>query len=116
VTQITFVLTPAMVDAMLGVLIVTAGDILFGVILALSRGEFDFGKLPSFLRATVLPYIGGLLILGALATANNIKIGDVDVSGTLMAAYFASAAFVAGKLLKDIGLKVAQLIGRDSNA
>jgi hypothetical protein len=112
VTQISFSLTPAMVDAMLGVLLLTVADIALGIIGAIAKGEFDFGKLPSFLRQTVLPYVGGLLILGVVATAGGLKVGDTDVSGALVALYFASAAFVAAKLLKDVAAKVAGLVGR----
>lgn len=115
-TQISFVLTPAMVDAMLGVLLLMVADILLGIIGALAKGEFDFAKLPSYLRQTVLPYVGGLLILGVVATANGLRVGDTDVSGALVALYFASCAFVAAKLLRDVGAKVARLIGRENGA
>jgi len=42
-------------------------DFLFGVFISIRDGIFDFKKLPQFVITSILPYIGGLLILAIVA-------------------------------------------------
>lgn len=100
-TELKFVLTPAMVDAMLGVLILIAVDVLLGIVAAVRDGTFDFGKLPSFMRQSILPYVGSLIVLGAAATVHE----------AVQALYFAAAVAAGAKFLKDIKDKVAGVFG-----
>ena len=42
-------------------------DALFGVILSIKAGTFDFKELPRFLGTNILPYVLGLLVLAVVA-------------------------------------------------
>ena len=48
-------------------LIAIVADTLLGWLFAFVRGEFDIREAPRFLQTAVLPYIGSLLIVAALA-------------------------------------------------
>jgi len=48
-------------------LIAIIGDTLLGWVLAFVNGEFDIREAPRFLQTAILPYIGSLLIVAALA-------------------------------------------------
>ncbi len=42
-------------------------DTIFGVLVAIKKGEFSFQELPRFLGTNVLPYVFGLLLLAVVA-------------------------------------------------
>lgn len=42
-------------------------DAVFGVIVALSKGEFQWEEMPRFLRTNVVPYVIGLFVLAVVA-------------------------------------------------
>jgi len=48
-------------------LIAIIADTLLGWIFAIVQGKFDIREAPRFLQTAVLPYVGSLLILAALA-------------------------------------------------
>lgn len=48
-------------------LVAIVGDTLLGWLFALIKGEFDIREAPRFLQTAVLPYVGSLLIVAALA-------------------------------------------------
>ena len=48
-------------------LIAIIGDTLLGWIFAFIKGEFDIRESPRFLQTAILPYVGSLLIVAALA-------------------------------------------------
>lgn len=76
-------------------------DVASGAILAISRREFDVRKLPDFLRQSVLPYVGGLVILAVGST----------FSPEVNALYVASVAAASGKFLAEIKDKWTGLFG-----
>lgn len=74
-------------------------DFIFGVLLSLRNGNFNFSKLPQFVQTSLIPYIGGLLILALFSNAN-------AELGTL---FFTIAATITVKFLADIVSKASQL-------
>lgn len=87
----------ATVLAVLGLILV---DALLGVVLAISKNQFDVQKFPQFLKTNVLPYVGGLLILAMAAGNPQMK-----------ALFLASAAATAIKFIAEIKDKVVALFG-----
>lgn len=83
--------------AVLGIILV---DTLLGVMLAISKEQFDIRKFPQFLKTSVLPFVGGLIIL-ALAAGNT----------ELKAIFFASAAATVAKFLADLKDKIVAMFG-----
>jgi len=83
--------------AVLGIILV---DTLLGVVLAISKGQFDIRKFPQFIKTNVLPFMGGLIIL-TLAAGNT----------ELKAIFFASAAATVAKFLADLKDKIVALFG-----
>lgn len=73
-------------------------DAVLGVILAIKEQRFDWEKLPQFLAHNIFPYVGGVLITGAMAMLAGP--GVEDVSGLY---YLIGAIVVAGfgKSCKD---------------
>ncbi|MHB8124625.1 MAG: hypothetical protein ACYDEJ_03110 [Desulfitobacteriaceae bacterium] len=76
-------------------------DVAFGIIASISRGDFDPRRLPNFLQANVLPFVGSLVLLAVCSAF----IPQVE------ALFFAAAAPVAVKFLFDIKDKISKLIG-----
>lgn len=76
-------------------------DFIFGVLLALKNGEFAWSKLSQFVQTSLVPYVGGLLVLALFAGSNT----------ELSALFFTIAATITVKFIADVGTKVSQLFG-----
>lgn len=74
-------------------------DFIFGVLVSLRNGNFSASKLPQFVEKSLIPYIGGLLVLSLFSKAN----------AELGALFFTIAATITMKFLADITTKVTQL-------
>lgn len=90
--------------ALKGVLVAIGIDFGLSVILALKQGEFKFHRAASVLHTNVLPYMGGLAILGAFA-------GDPASK----AAFFTACAALAAKYMADWRAKFKELFGVDAD-
>ena len=80
-------------------------DLLLGIILAISRGEFEPRKLPKFLQSSILPFVGSLALLGFFSS----------LLPEIKALYFTSVTAVDAKFLFDIKDKVFSLIGKNNS-
>ena len=87
------------------VLVLIILDTLLGIILSVKAREFDIRELPRFLQTAVLPYVGGLILLGVAA----IFAGQYGPQ--VAAIFFAAAAFTAAKFLTEIYDKSKQIFG-----
>lgn len=74
-------------------------DFIFGVLVSLRNGNFNFSKLPQFVETSLVPYIGGLLVLALFSNVNT----------ELGALFFTIAATITAKFLADIVAKANQL-------
>ena len=74
-------------------------DFIFGVLVSLRNGNFSFSKLPRFVETSLVPYIGGLLVLALFS----------NVNAELGALFFTIAATITAKFLADIAAKATQL-------
>lgn len=83
-------------EAVLGLIL---ADFIFGVLVSIRNGNFSLNKLPQFVETSLLPYIGGLLVLALFSNAN----------AELGALYFTITATITVKFLADITTKVSQL-------
>lgn len=64
-------------------------DALMGIIKAAKAGEFSFVELPRFVSTSVLPYVGGLIVLAALAWATEyFAPAFLIIAGLIAAKYF----------------------------
>ena len=90
------------------ILALILGDTALGIAVAMKRDELkvEIAKLPQFLRTGVLPYMGALIILAALAETVPEALGE------LQAVFYGSAALVVAKYAADIKDKVACIIGK----
>ena len=78
-------------------------DTLLGVLKAFASKSFDVALLPDYLRTSVLPYIGSLVLLG---------IGALYVQPEIFGAIFvASALATMGKFGKEIYSKSTSMTG-----
>ncbi len=69
-------------------LIAIIGDTLLGWLFAFIQGQFDIREAPRFLQTAVLPYIGSLLIVAALAYLDPSYMGlFVVVTGIITAKF-----------------------------
>jgi len=98
-----FTLDMVIVWAFVSVLAVIALDTLLGIMLAVSKSEFDPRKLPEFLRSNLLPYAGALMLLAIGAMS-------LDV---IKALYFPSVAAANYKFLTEIKDKLVDVFGND---
>lgn len=87
---------PALIIALCSILV----DVSLGIAINILNKTFDFEKLPKFLLTGVLPYAGGLLVLGIAAHFVGVFFSVIF--------YFAATAVVA-KYVKDIKTKVLTL-------
>ena len=74
-------------------------DFVFGVLVSLKNGGFSFSKLPQFVKTSLIPYIGSLLLLSLFS----------NVNAELGALFFTITATITVKFLADITAKVKQL-------
>ena len=78
-------------------------DTTLGVLVALKHGAFDLNNFPDFLMTSVLPYMGGLAIMGGLAL--------VPGHDELKAAFYAAAVPVVAMFVKSIIEKIGDIVG-----
>ena len=90
--------------ALLTVLAIIALDTVLGILASLKQGEFNFRELPRFLQTAILPYIGGLLLLGLVSM----------LSPEIAAIFYAAVAATTAKFLVEIKDKVVILFGREA--
>lgn len=81
------------------VLSLILADFVFGVLVSLRNGDFKASKLPRFVETSLIPYIGGLLVLALFS----------NINAELGALFFTIAATITVKFLADITAKVTQL-------
>ncbi|TGE33307.1 hypothetical protein [Desulfosporosinus sp. Sb-LF] len=91
--------SPMAFTTLLAVLSLILADSVFGVLVSLRNGDFNLSKLPRFVETSLLPYIGGLLVL-ALFSYSNTALG---------ALFFTTTTTVTAKFLADIVTKATQL-------
>jgi len=77
-------------------------DFLMGVFISIRDGVFDFKKLPQFVCSSILPYIGGLLVLAIVAQ----YIGDLYLE-----LFLSISGLVVVKYIVNIKDKVFVLFG-----
>jgi len=79
-------------------------DTVFGVILALKEGEFQWQELPRFLGTNVLPYCLGLAVLGVVAQYIGEPFGYI---------YYPVAVAVFARYIAKIIEKIREIFGVD---
>ena len=92
-------------QAVLVVAAAIALNAILGMILAAKEGEFDIRRMPEFLATHVLPYLGGLLLVGWVAHL---------LPEPYSAVFYPVAAAALAKYLADIKDKLAGLFGYDN--
>ncbi len=92
-------LAPKVLVTLETVLGLILADFVFGVLVSLRNGNFSFSKLPRFVETSLVPYIGGLLVLALFS----------NVNAELGALFFTIAATITAKFLADIVSKASQL-------
>ena len=90
--------------ALLTVLAIITLDTLLGILVSLKQGEFNFRELPRFLQTAILPFVGGLLLLGLVSM----------LSPEIAAIFYAAVAATAAKFLAEVKDKVVILFGREA--
>lgn len=90
--------------ALLTVLAIITLDTLLGILVSLKQGEFNWRELPRFMQTAILPYIGGLLLLGLVSM----------LSPEIAAIFYAAVAATAAKFLAEVKDKVVILFGREA--
>ncbi len=96
--------------ALLVIILLIIVDAVLGAINAITAGEFDFTKLPKFLATNVLPYVGGILIIGL--AAGLVPEPFNEIFGGI---FYGSAFAVSLKYVLDIYSKISGLFGVDLN-
>ncbi|MHB1421335.1 MAG: hypothetical protein ACYCX4_17435, partial [Bacillota bacterium] len=87
--------------AFLVVLALVVIDVLLGIVLSIKQGNFNIRTLPRFIQQSILPYVGGLLILALGASA----------SPEIRALFFAAVAATTIKFLADLKDKLVGIFG-----
>ncbi len=85
--------------ALVGVLCLVLADFVLGVLTSLRSGTFNLSKLPQFIETSLVPYVGGLLVLAFFSSVNT----------TLEVLFFSVTATITAKFLADITAKGSQL-------
>lgn len=75
-------------------------DFILGVLISIKDKTFDLSKLPQFLKTNLFPYIGGLLVVAAVA---------IWVP-TLNYLFYAGGALVTAKFCKEALLDKVKLL------
>lgn len=94
-------MAPKVLVALGTVLGLILGDTLLGVFVAIKNGEFSFSKLAQFVQSSLIPYLGGLLVLALFSNSN----------AELSAIFFTIAAAITAKFVADIISKTSTLFG-----
>ncbi len=90
--------------ALLTVLAIITLDTVLGILASLKQGEFDWRELPRFLQTAILPFVGGLLLLGLVSM----------LSPEIAALYYAAVAATSAKFMAEIKDKVVVLFGLEA--
>lgn len=90
--------------ALLTVLAIITLDTLLGILVSLKQGEFNWRELPRFMQTAILPYVGGLLLLGLVSM----------LSPEIASIFYAAAAATTAKFLAEIKDKIVLLFGREA--
>lgn len=77
-------------------------DFLLAIFISLKEKTFDFKKLPQFVCSSILPYVGGLLVLAIVAQY---------VENCYTELFLSVAGLVAIKYLVDVKDKIIKLFG-----
>lgn len=93
-------LSPTDTSALIGVLVAIGADTLAGILLALVKGTFKLSYIANFVQTSILPYVGGLLVMVLLAATNPAQFDT---------AFLAAASAVGLKFLGDIVTKLQAL-------
>ena len=56
--------------ALIGLLVAIGADTLAGILVAVIKGTFKLSFIANFVQTSVLPYVGGALVLAILAATN----------------------------------------------
>jgi hypothetical protein len=92
-------------NAFLGICMLIVLDTIFGILVAVKKGEFDLQKIANYLAKSVAPYIGGLGILYIASFVN----GEIKT-------LFALSAGAAGvQFLAQIKAKLVSLFASQEN-
>ena len=75
-------------------------DTLLGIIVSISKKEFDVRQLPRFLQTSILPYVGGLTILAIFSYNDTIK-----------PLFYAAATATTAKYIAEIKDKISKMFG-----
>lgn len=94
--------------ALLVIILLIVVDALLGAINSIKTGEFSFAKLPQFLAVNVLPYVGGILIVGLVAGVLPEPFNDI-----FSVIFYGSAAAVSLKYVLEVYAKLSNLFGID---
>jgi hypothetical protein len=93
-------LSPTDISAFVAVLVAVGADTLAGVLVAVVKGTFKLSYIANFVRTSILPFVGGLLVMGLLAGMN---------PGQFDAPFLATAGTIGLKFLGDIVGKLQSL-------
>lgn len=75
-------------------------DFIIGVFVSIKEKTFDINKLPNFIIKSILPYLGGLIILA---------IASKYIGSIYTGIFFSSAAAVFAKYSNELRIKVNKL-------
>lgn len=99
-----FLLEMTVWKALFVVVVAIIVDAVLGIIKTFKPDEenFDLGKLPQFVAESIFPYVGGLVVLGAVAQF---------VGKPYDAVFYPVAVMVGVKYVKEIWEKARKLFG-----
>lgn len=100
-SYLTSFVTPRALIALETVLSLVLANFVLGVFVALKQGQFAWGKLAQYVQTSLVPYVGGLLVLSLFSNSNT----------ELATVFFTVAGTIAAKFLADVLTKVSQLFG-----
>ncbi|MGE5455472.1 MAG: hypothetical protein ACM3O9_09770 [Methylocystaceae bacterium] len=95
------ILSQKVLTTLLSVLTLILVDTLLGILASIKVGKFNLRKLPQFLSRNVLPYVGGLLVLGLTA----------GLSTELAACFYTAAGATGAKFILEVKDKVVVIFG-----
>ena len=92
------------------ILILIAVDVALGIIGALIKKEFVFGKLAGFMKKGVLPYVLGFAVL--ILAGKALPSLSIIVSGAYILILLALIGSILGNL-KKLGVPVPKILGKE---
>ena len=91
------------IPALIVVLTAIMVDVVFGVMLHLINGTFDFRLMSKFMCSDILPYVGGLLVLAVAAELVGVAYREL---------FFVVAGLILFKFVPDIKDKLLLIFKR----